>query len=111
MLISDKFSAKIARNSYNWYLCFLLIFIKTDKLSINITIHSKRLYIEPLLFGEKSKVCREKTEIRSYCDLINLQHKSVLKAQPQQRISNIYIYLYASDQSMYIGSDVQIVLR
>ena len=30
--------------------------------------------------------------------LFNLQHTSVLKAQPQQRISNIYIYLYVSDQ-------------
>ena len=34
--------------------------------------------------------------------LFNLQHMSVLKAQPQQRISNIYIYLYVSYQSMYI---------
>ena len=32
---------------------------------------------------------------------------SVFKAQPQQRISNIYIYvyLYVSDQSVYTGSE------
>ena len=30
---------------------------------------------------------------------------SVLKAQPQQRISNIYIYLYVSYQSMYTESE------
>ena len=29
---------------------------------------------------------------------------SVLKAQPRQRIFNIYIYLYESDQSVIIGS-------
>ena len=32
---------------------------------------------------------------------------SVLKAQPRQRISNIYIYLYVSYQSVYTGSEVQ----
>ena len=25
---------------------------------------------------------------------------------PQQRISNIYIYLYVSDQSVFIGSEI-----
>ena len=35
--------------------------------------------------------------------IINLKHSSVLKAQPRQRISNIYIYLYVSDQSGYNG--------
>ena len=57
------------------------MFIKMDKLSINITIH-----IEPLLFEEKSQICREIMEIL----LFNHQHTSVLKAKPQQRISNIY---------------------
>ena len=33
--------------------------------------------------------------------IIDLQHTSVLKAPPRQRISNIYIYLYVSDQSGY----------
>ena len=28
-----------------------------------------------------------------------------LNAQPRQRISNKYIYLYISDQSVYIGSE------
>ena len=37
--------------------------------------------------------------------LFNLQRTSVLKAQPQQRISNRYIYLYVSDQSVYTGSE------
>ena len=46
---------------------------------------------------------REITEIR----LFNLQHTSVLKAQPRQRISNIYIYLYVSYQSVYIGSELE----
>ena len=41
-------------------------------------------------------------------DVFNLQHTSVLKAQTRQHISNIYIYLYVSDQSMYIGSEVAI---
>ena len=36
--------------------------------------------------------------------IIYLQHTSVLKAQPRQDISNIYIYLYVSDQSVYTGS-------
>ena len=31
---------------------------------------------------------------------------TVLKTQPQQRISNIYIYLYVSNQSVYTGSEV-----
>ena len=30
---------------------------------------------------------------------------SVLKAQPRQGISNIYIYLYVSYQSVYTGSE------
>ena len=30
----------------------------------------------------------------------------ILKAQPWQRISNIYIYLYVSYQTMYTGSKV-----
>ena len=38
--------------------------------------------------------------------IIKLQHLSVLKAQPGQHISNIYIYLYVSDQSVYTGSEV-----
>ena len=37
--------------------------------------------------------------------LFNLQHTSVLKAQPRQRISNIYICLYVSDQSGYTRSE------
>ena len=36
--------------------------------------------------------------------IFNLQHASVLKAHPRQHISNIYIYLYVSYQSVYIGS-------
>ena len=28
------------------------------------------------------------------------------KAQSRQRISNIYIYLYVSDQSVYTGSEI-----
>ena len=43
--------------------------------------------------------------------LFNLQHTSVLKApatvEPRQHISNIYIYLYVSDQSVIIGSEIQ----
>ena len=35
-----RFSAKSAENSYKAYLGFLLMFIHTDKLSINITIQS-----------------------------------------------------------------------
>ena len=38
--------------------------------------------------------------------MFNLQHASVLKAQPRQHISNIYIYLYVSDQSVYTGSEL-----
>ena len=38
--------------------------------------------------------------------VFNLQHSSVLKAQPEQRISNIYIYLYVSYQSVYTGSEI-----
>ena len=29
---------------------------------------------------------------------------------PRQRISNIYIYLYESDQSMFIGSKLRVIL-
>ena len=36
--------------------------------------------------------------------LFNLQHKSVLKAQPQQDIFYLYIYLYVGYQSVYTGS-------
>ena len=43
--------------------------------------------------------------------LFNLQHTSVLKAQPQQRISNIYIYLHVSDQSVYTGSKTKVCDR
>ena len=35
--------------------------------------------------------------------MFNLQQASILKAQPRQRISNIYIYLYVSDKSEYTG--------
>ena len=35
-----QFSTQSAENSLKWYLGFLLLFIKTDKLSINITIQS-----------------------------------------------------------------------
>ena len=38
--------------------------------------------------------------------IIYIQHTSVLKAQPGRRTSNIYIYLYVSDQSMYNGSEI-----
>ena len=38
--------------------------------------------------------------------LFKLQHSSVLKAQPRQHISNMYIYLYLSYQSAYTGSKV-----
>ena len=37
--------------------------------------------------------------------LSNLLRTSVWKAQARQRISNKYIYLYVSDQSVYIGSE------
>ena len=43
--------------------------------------------------------------------LFNLQHTSVLKAQPQQRISNIYIYLHVSDQSVYTGAKTKVCDR
>ena len=76
------------------------MFIKTDKLSINITTQSKRLDIERLLFEEKSQICREIMEIQLVYD-----YTSVLKAQPRQHISNIYIYLYVSYQSVYTGSE------
>ena len=33
---------------------------------------------------------------------------SVLKAHPRQPISNIYIYLYVSDQSVYTGSELMV---
>ena len=39
-------------------------------------------------------------------DIIIIQHMSVSKAQPRQYISNIYIYLYVSDQSVYIGCEL-----
>ena len=32
--------------------------------------------------------------------------ESSATVEPQQRISNIYIYLYVSDQSMFIGSQI-----
>ena len=35
----------------------------------------------------------------------NLQHTLVLKVQPEQHISNIFIYLDVSDQSVYIRSE------
>ena len=35
-----QFSTQSAENSLKWYLGFLLLFIKTDKLSINITLQS-----------------------------------------------------------------------
>ena len=38
--------------------------------------------------------------------LFKLQHSSVLKAQSRQRKSNIYIYLYVCDQSVYTGSEI-----
>ena len=38
--------------------------------------------------------------------LFKLQQTSVLKAHLRQRISNIYIYLYVSDQSVYTGSEL-----
>ena len=34
---------------------------------------------------------------------------AVLKAQPRQHISNIYIYLYVSDPTVYAGSENIIV--
>ena len=40
--------------------------------------------------------------------LFNLQHVSVLKAQPWQHISYIYIYLYVSYQSVYTGSKLEL---
>ena len=73
------------------YLGFLLMTIKTNKASINITVQSLRYYTESLLFEEKAQICRE-------ISVFKLQHSSVLKAQPQQHISNIYIYQYVSDQ-------------
>ena len=39
-LISDDFSAKSAENSLKGLLGFFLMFINTDKLSINITMQS-----------------------------------------------------------------------
>ena len=39
-LISDDFRLKSVENSYKWYLGFLSMFIKTNKLSIDITIQS-----------------------------------------------------------------------
>ena len=35
--------------------------------------------------------------------------ESSATVEPRQRISNIYIYLYVSDQSMFIGSEFQIL--
>ena len=37
--------------------------------------------------------------------LFKLQHTQFLEAQPRQHISNIYIYLYVSDQSVYTGPE------
>ena len=34
--------------------------------------------------------------------------KSTATIEPRQRISNIYIYLYVSDQSVFIGSELLI---
>ena len=38
--------------------------------------------------------------------LFNLLYTSVLKAQPRQRISNIYTYLYVSYTSVYTGLEI-----
>ena len=45
-------------------------------------------------------------EIISYYDYLIFKMQSILKAQPRQRISNIYTYLCVSDQSVYIGSEI-----
>ena len=43
--------------------------------------------------------------------LFNLHHTSLLKSQPRQLVSNIYIYLYVSDQSGYAGSQVLLTVK
>ena len=43
--------------------------------------------------------------------LIFNNYTSVLKAQPLQRISNIYIYLFGSYQSLYTGSEMAWTIR
>ena len=59
MFMSDDFRLKGPKIAIKRYLGFLKMLIKTDKLSINITIQSQRKYIETLLFEENSKICRE----------------------------------------------------
>ena len=48
---------------------------------------------------------------RNYGDVIILSSiyisfESSATVEPRQRISNIYIYLYVSDQSVFIGSEM-----
>ena len=52
-LISGKFQLKVPELAKKGYLGFLLLFIKTDKLSINITIQYKRYNFEPMLFNHR----------------------------------------------------------
>ena len=37
----------------------------------------------------------------------HVSFESSATVEPRQRISNIYIYLYVSDQSVFIGSEIQ----
>ena len=53
MLISDDFWLKVLKIAKKGYLGFLLMFIKRDKLLINITIQSLKEYIYPHAFLKK----------------------------------------------------------
>ena len=36
--------------------------------------------------------------------------ESSATAEPRQRVSNIYVYLYVSDQSVFIGSEKSLII-
>ena len=61
-----------------------------------------------MLFEEKIKDMQRNNGDNIILCLFDLQNTPVFKAQPRQRISNKYIYLYVSDQSVYIGSEVKL---
>ena len=54
--ISEDFWLEVPKIAKNGTLVFLLMFVKTDTLSINITIQSLRYYVELLLFEDKSEI-------------------------------------------------------
>ena len=37
--------------------------------------------------------------------------ESSATVEPRQRVSNIYLYLYVSDQSVFIGSEMEVTLK